>query len=944
MPTLTRRLSTLSTAPLTQDALPTANAQPALQLSAPLSSSPNPASARNTQNPAVSRQTARAASSAHPPFPAYNRSPMVCTVLSKKRKSGKPTNRASSLQTESPTHAQAPNRSPDASTALPKQPHRTTNANHATIPPTLSLPRSPTKSVPTVARKDRPRSPSSPVKPPHATKKLSPTDEAYAKEKRKALGDLVERRNAHRREKSTEKSHTRPLTPISKLIEDTSRNKPASPPKKSLNTEVQASSVRVENAQIEAPTVANMVTADIANPSPSVDGVRRRNSSEKSLVNSTGVRTVSNLAEKGLQSAQREKRELRPVGDHYLTLIKSLFTLVAQVQQEGRRNDGLTGEDLSFYMKKRVLAAFATHTRERDSVLNKKALKLLTQLQLCKSDVARLARLTNTEVRGAVQPVRRSKKSEVRREDIAGLRAMLLSWERFSGGQKAHTDQFHLDAVHLKCIAEALEDGTRVSISNNEAFILFKELVLVNSGISLIYDTIGGLKAVYMSGNRECVRPWFRSTDGIITWHVYMRRRMVELLAIADEPFASELKKYCTLFSHVSDEPNDSKLKQKVGEGIKIGRRLRELKKQIKSLWQDEQGNELRMEDEYCHRTTSNLTQASKSFAKLVKYMTTLSATPKVAAERNADGSGGSSREGSPEKAKRRDDSESGARRKNSVIPRQAESRARREESKGSLNKGIELKGAVKHGGTSEENARSRAINDVRAASDDARKRGVVEERRMHADRSRGREGDGANKFSSRLSIPRRPAKEDSGGAGGGVRGGGVRSNGSAVADAGAAGACSESGCTQVEEAEEGRGNSTKARKRDAGRERHARGAKTGEADRLQRADGRARKPAGGGRGVAAHAVQRRRVVDAVGQRGAEGGDWRAQRAAVAGGSRDVLRLPAHVCVAAKVHEGRARVRHAALPAQPEHAVRRARAVAESAVDSASAALAAALG
>ncbi|KAI0558060.1 hypothetical protein FGB62_238g05 [Gracilaria domingensis] len=128
-------------------------------------------------------------------------------------------------------------------------------------------------------------------------------------------------------------------------------------------------------------------------------------------------------------------------------------------------------------MKKRVLAAFATHTRERDSVLNKKELKLLTQLQLCKSDVARLARLTNKKVRGAVQPVRRFKKSEVRREDIAGLGAMLLSWKSFNGGQMAHTDQFLLDAVHLKCIAEALVDGTRVSISNNEAFILFKERV-----------------------------------------------------------------------------------------------------------------------------------------------------------------------------------------------------------------------------------------------------------------------------------------------------------------------------------------------------------------------------------------------------------------------------------------------------------------------------------
>ncbi|KAI0560284.1 hypothetical protein FGB62_118g00 [Gracilaria domingensis] len=621
--------------------------------------------------------------------------------------------------------------------------------------------------MPTVARKDRPRSPSLPMKPPHATKKLSPSDEAHAREKPKALGDLVEHRNAHRRGKST-------------LIEYTSRKKPVSSAKKSLNTEEQVSRLRVENVQIQALTMENMVIADIANPSPSVDGVTRRNSSEKSLVNCTGVRTVSNLAEKGLQSAQREKKELRPVVDNYLTLISSLFIVTAQVQQEGRRKDGLTGKDLSFYMKKGVLAAFATSTRERDSVLNKKALKLLTQLQLCKSDVARLARLTNTEVRGAVQPVRRSKKSEVRREDIAGLKAMLLSWERFSGGQKAHTDQFYLDAVHLKCIAEALEDGTRVFISNNEAFILFKQLVLVNAGNSLIYDTIGGLQAVYMSGNRVCVRPWFRSTDGIITWHVYMRRRMVELLASANEPFASELKKYCTLFLHVSDEPNDSKLKQKVGEGIKIGRRLRELKKQIKSLWQYEQGNELRMEDEYCRRTTLDLTAASKSFVKLVKYMTALSATPKVAAERSAEGSERSSREGSPEKA-RRDDSESGARRRNSVIPREAESRARREESKGSLNKEMELKCAVKHGGTSEENARSRAINDVQAASDDVRKRGVMEERRMHADRSRGREGDGANKFSSRLSIPRPPAKEDSGEAGGSVRAGGVRSNGSVV-------------------------------------------------------------------------------------------------------------------------------------------------------------------
>ncbi|KAI0563723.1 hypothetical protein FGB62_35g223 [Gracilaria domingensis] len=324
--------------------------------------------------------------------------------------------------------------------------------------------------------------------------------------------------------------------------------------------------------------------------------------------------------------------------------------------------------------------------------------------------------------------------------------------------------------------------------------------------------------------------------------------------------------------------------------------------------------------------------------------MTTLIATPKVAAERNDDGSGGSSWEGSPEKAKQRDDSESEARRRKAVILRQGESRARREESKGSLNTGIELKGAVKHGGTSEENARSRAINDVRAASDDVRKRGVVQEGRMHADRIREREGDGANKFSSRLSIPGRPAREDSVGADGGVRGGGVPSNGSAVADAGAPSACSESGCTQVEEAEEERKNSTKTRKCGVGRERHAGGVKTGEADRLQDADGRPRKPAAGERGVAAHAVQRRRVLDAVGQRGAEGGDWRAQRAAVAGGSREVLRLAVHVCVAAQVHEGRARVRHAALPAQPEHAVRRPRAIAESAVDSASAVLAAALG
>ncbi|KAI0558065.1 hypothetical protein FGB62_238g06 [Gracilaria domingensis] len=78
---------------------------------------------------------------------------------------------------------------------------------------------------------------------------------------------------------------------------------------------------------------------------------------------------------------------------------------------------------------------------------------------------------------------------------------------------------------------------------------------------------------------------------------------------------------------------------------------------------------------------------------------------------------------------------------------------------------------------------------------------------------------------------------------------------------------------------------------------------------------------------------------------------WRTQRVAVARSSRDVIRLPAHVCVqlkcmitgvrlcAAQVHEGRAGVRHVALPAQLEHAVRRARVVAESSVGPASAAL-----
>eukprot|EP00178_Gracilaria_changii_P008775 TRINITY_DN262_c0_g1_i1.p1 TRINITY_DN262_c0_g1~~TRINITY_DN262_c0_g1_i1.p1 ORF type:complete len:1171 (+),score=157.83 TRINITY_DN262_c0_g1_i1:424-3936(+) len=852
----------------------------------------NPSSAASRQNNRMrltSPQTWGAGGSTLPPFRAYNCSPMVSTVLQKQMKSGKTRSGAPSSQINRTSLNRTSNRSHQESVALQGQGRKNTSVDSPGARGRAAQQPLPagTNRASVAIQREHPKSPSSSAKPSRVPEKLSATDEAFDKEKRRVMGDMVERRIAHHREKSAEKSAVRSLTPINRLIEDssiqklsrksteaapesgskgtagnggnkedvprrvphqcgasqptsaeatesrnllrkektvpemlardtvtpakgnvsalvedrplaeasqkdkpnggstsehkpnggsTSEHKPnyqRSPPRNSpskkmdVNREVQLSAMRVENPRVEAPVVTNRDTGKIERPSRFSDNVRRIVSKERTHVNGSSPFSSTRSVERGVERAREES--LREVEDQYLALTRSIFALTIQARQEGRNKEGFSGNELRDHMKKRVLAAFVTPVGEPTSVLNQKALRLLSQFKLSTTDTTKL-RLKGREVNIYSYPVRLSKKDNIRPEHIRGLKFMLLSWEGFRGSQKANTHQFHMDTVHLKCIAEALQEGKHVSLSNDEAFLRFKELVLVHVGMELIFDTISELKTRYKNGDRECVRPWFRSTECILVWYNYMRSRMEQLLTVADEPFASELRAYCKEFTKgLIDQPDDSAQTPERGEGVRIGGKLRELKKLIISLGEYGTG------DKYCERTTAHLTPVTRSFAKLLRLMLQISALSRSTGERRAQGTGG--QEGSPEpKGSRRHSSEAGDQKRGSVAPRQTEPRAKRDDARGSSNKGVDAKKAVTSSGGNQEDPRPRVMNNTRSITDGIRKKGTVDERRGSQERGRGNGGVAAKDLNSFPSIPRRPVKAD--GVGNSGRAGVIRSSG----------------------------------------------------------------------------------------------------------------------------------------------------------------------
>ncbi|CAN8061525.1 unnamed protein product [Agarophyton chilense] len=169
------------------------------------------------------------ANGARKPFPAYNCSPMVSAVVVKQAEPVKSANRPPPLQVPLTTLGRTHHRSLVSTVGRQEEGQRSGMNTEVHIPGSNT--RKPSfsglKTKFGDGRKEKSKSPLSP-KESLRVSRIMCQNEALYKETRKVMGDMVQRRMAHQREKSAEKSPPRPLTPLSKLGEDFSVHKMSS--------------------------------------------------------------------------------------------------------------------------------------------------------------------------------------------------------------------------------------------------------------------------------------------------------------------------------------------------------------------------------------------------------------------------------------------------------------------------------------------------------------------------------------------------------------------------------------------------------------------------------------------------------------------------------------------------------------------------------------------
>lgn len=455
--------------------------------------------------------------------------------------------------------------------------------------------------------------------------------------------------------------------------------------------------------------------------------------------------------------------------NQYSILIDNIFTLSSQImglqlQESASRTEK---EGISIW-KRRALEAIVSHGNRATS-LNKKRLHPgdSTYSRNRVQPYALQPASSEFPKSPAVHFPRRSTRFQVQQRDIRRFKDMFQSWEECRG--EGPVEQLQADALHLKCVTEALREGKRVHLKDEEVLPMFREFIIAKTGIEVITEKISR----YSTGRHNTdtfpsITSWLRTTEAILSWFAYLGHRIEVLLKVNDEPLASNLVAFCAEFTRrllsSSTQVNAEK-----GDGLKIAGSLRALKKVVAALPASDEIPSSTQKSQPSAKLTSFLSQYVQSFRRLSVTMARHAMPPSPDASRSET----SRSETRSEYGEQRKTATSAGEDSSRVPEISAEGHGRAEARRkhdmreeravvlGATKIAPEPRNSSQHKGTNQEDRLRRgAVNLEHGSSEVAKQKGS--DRSTLIDRARGKNTRETHN-TSLPSIPRKPSIVDNG-------------------------------------------------------------------------------------------------------------------------------------------------------------------------------------
>ncbi|PXF41940.1 hypothetical protein BWQ96_08350 [Gracilariopsis chorda] len=460
---------------------------------------------------------------------------------------------------------------------------------------------------------------------------------------------------------------------------------------------------------------------------------------------------------------------VRVAENQYFILIDSIFTLSSQIMGlRWHKSSRKTENELVSTWKRRTMEAIVSHYGNTRTALSKKRLHS-SENNLSSNRVQKYPLLpapSDFRKSRAANFSRRSTRFEVQQSDIRSFKDMFQSWEECMG--EGPVQQFQADALHLKCVTEALREGKRVFLSNEDVLPMFREFIYAKIGIEVITEKIS-----MTSTNRHkvdsfpSIQSWLRTTESILSWFAYLGNRMEVLLKVKEEPLASELAAFCAEFTRrLLSSP--TQVNTEKGDGLKIAGSLRSLKKVVATLPSNEEIASSAQKSQHANKLTAFLSQYVQSFRRLSVTMARHAMPPSPDASRS-ETSRSETRSEDPAQRKgalsAREDSSSIAQ----IAPEghsRVESRRKQDvREERAVLPGVakvvpEPGNSLQYKGTNQgDRLRRGAVNLQRFSSEAMNKRGS--DHSAHTERARGRNAQRDAPATSFPSIPRKPSNVD---------------------------------------------------------------------------------------------------------------------------------------------------------------------------------------